>query len=149
MQQDRERLIGKDKERRRDNDQTNIASIRQLEAGVQDQRVNSKQHEKHGKQRQQFASECYECITSRAAQPSPSAAPGKFAPDGIAGGNRYDDVENGRHDGAQQERGVVDRRIRQDILLDDKRPAPDRLQSDLAHRRETRRGRGNCVAQRL
>ena len=71
-----------------------------------------------------------------AAQPGAQAAPRELGADRIAGGDRDDDVEHGRHHRAQQKPGVVERGVGQHVLLDDERAAADRLQPNLVQRRQ-------------
>ena len=95
-----------------------------------------------------------------ALQPGAQAARRKLGADGIAGRDRRDDMQHSRQHGAQQELGEVQRRIGQDILLDDQRsrregggssPAKSAAESRWPRRWRRQRARGllpgvkNCL----
>ena len=62
-------------------------------------------------------------------QPVAHAARAELRADGVAAGDGDHDVQHGRQDRAQQELGVVQRGIGQDILLDDERAGREAARS--------------------
>ena len=78
--------------------------------------------DENAKQRGELSDQRRKRAAARRPQPGAQAAPRKFRADGVAAGDRHHDMQHGRQHGAQQKLGVVQRRIGEDIFLDDQRP---------------------------
>ena len=116
---------------------------------MKDQRIDRDQCEEHREQGQQLARQGDEPAAAGAAQPGAPAAARELRADGVAGGDRDHHVEHGRHDGADQERGIVGGGVGQNILLDQQGAAEPGRRLHRACRRQPRGNRGDRVAQPL
>ena len=107
---------------------------------MEDGGVHHHHDEEDAEQRHELAHERDQRAPAGGAHPRSFASPGELRADRVAAGDRRDDVQHGRQDGPQQELGEVQRRVRQDILLGDKRARLVAAAVRLARQRSGRRG---------
>ena len=143
LKQPAKRKIGDDEQAGRRPHQHRVAAKGNIEEAVDDAGVGDHHQNKNRKQRRELAEKPGERAAAGGLEPCTQAAPRKFGPDRIASGDRDDDVKNGRQDGAEQELGVVLRRVGEHILLDNERPRRERAAGlRWARQRRGRRGDG-------
>ena len=126
LKQPAERKIGDDEQAGRGPHQHRVAAKGNIEEAVDDAGVGDHHQNKNRKQRRELAEKRGERAAAGGLEPCTQAAPRKFGPDRIASGDRDDDVKNGRQNGAEQELGVVLRRVGEHILLDNERSRRER-----------------------
>ncbi len=146
-QESGERLVGGDEQDRGGDHHRHIAAIGQLEPGMQDQRLDRQQCKEQGEQRQELSGQGDERAAAGTAQPGAPAASRELGADRIGGGDRDDDVQCRRHHRAQQKPGVIERRVGQNVFLDDEPAAAGLRLAQIGERRQPRDGVGDRVAE--
>ena len=133
LEQRSERQIGDDQQCRGGPDQDRIAAERDLEQAMDDAEARSHHDEEDAEIGCELADKGQERAAAGGRQPLAHAACPEFRADSITCGDGDDDVKHRGQDRAQQELGVVQRRVGEHILLDDERTGGER--------RSRRRGR--------
>ena len=127
LEQAAEREIGDDQKAGRGPHQHRVAAKRNLVDAVDDAGVDDHHHDEDRKQRRELADERGERAAAGGSEPGAQAAPRELGTDRISGRNRGHDMKDRGQDGAQQKLGVVQRRVGQNILLDDQRARRERF----------------------
>ncbi len=129
---------------RRDHDR--VAAKRDGVQGVQNDGDDDLHDDEEAEQRHELADERDQRATARGPHPRAFAPAREFRADGVACGQRHDDVQHGRQDRAQQELRVIQRRVRENILLGNEGAGP--VAAAVPAPRQRGGGRGDRIRNR-